>query len=183
MDLTEQHAEIRQAMADFRYGMEIRSSLNLRVAKRVTLMLRTGIFGMGLLTLILLLMLMAFNNKLVQMSQVLDTMNQKFSAMSSDMGEMRLVLKRMDKNIMYLPGIVNETDEIANVMHIMRDDIAEITGSVNKLQTNVSDIGGDVDHMTQTFRGLDTTMQHLGVDINNMSGPSKVFNKMMPFLN
>ena len=93
MKFTEQqHAEVRQAITDFRRGMEIRSSLNLRVAKRVTLMLRTGIVSMGLITIILLVMLIAFNNKLVEMSNVLDTMNQKFSSMSKDMGQMQTVI-------------------------------------------------------------------------------------------
>ena len=54
MELSEdQHIEVRQAVVDFRRGMEIRSGLNLRVAKRVTLMLRTGIVSMGAITVIL----------------------------------------------------------------------------------------------------------------------------------
>ena len=177
----EQHDEIRQAVVDFRRGMEIRSGLNLRVAKRVTLMLRTGIVSMGAITVILLVMIMAFNNKLVEMSSVLDTMNQKFGSMSSDMGQMKVVLRHMDSNITYLPGIVEETGKMKEVVQMMRGDIGDISGSVSELQINLTDITGNVDHMTHTFRGLDNTMQHLGVDINKMSGPSKMFNKMMPF--
>jgi len=183
VELTEeQHAGIRQAVADFRRGMEIRSSLNLRVAKRVTMLLRTGIVSMGVITMILLVMLMAFNNKLVEMSSVLDTMNQKFSSMSSDMGQMQTVITQMDKNITYLPGIVDETDTMKEVIQIMRGDIGDISGSVTNLQINLTGITSNVDHMTQTFRGLDNTMQHLGVDINKMSTPSRMFNNMMPFI-
>lgn len=183
MDLTEQqHEEIRQAIADFRRGMEIRSSLNLRVAKRVTLMLRTGIVSMGVITIILLVMLSAFNNKLVEMSEVLDTMNQKFGSMSYDMGQMRAVLDRMDRNVMYLPGIVNETGEMRAVVGVMRHDIGVISASVGELQDNLTGITGNVDHMTKTFRGIDSSMQHIGVDINKLSKPSKLFNKIMPFM-
>ena len=144
-------------------------------------MLRTGIVSMGLITVILLVMLIAFNNKLVEMSNVLDTMNQKFSSMSKDMGQMQAVIKHMDKNIAYLPGIVDETGTMSEIVHIMRGDIGVISSSVIKLQINVSDITGDMDHMTQTFRSLDGTVQHLGVDINKMSGPSRMFNNIMPF--
>jgi len=117
VDLKEaQHAEIRQAVADFRLGMEIRSSLNLRVARRVTVILRTGIIGMGVITAVLLVMLIAFNNKLVEMNGVLATMNNKFSSMSKDMGEMQHVLIQMDRNVAYLPAIVGETDNIRDVI-------------------------------------------------------------------
>lgn len=182
MNLTEEQSEaIQQAIADFRKGMEIRSGLNLRVAKRVTIMLRTGIVGMGALTVILVVMLMAFNDNLVEMNRVLDTMNKKFGSMSSDMGQIQLVLKKMDRNISYVPGIVGETSNMTEIVRVMRGDIATISGSVIDLQVNLTDITGNVDHMTQSFRGLDGTMQHLGVDVNKISRPSKFFNKMMPF--
>ena len=66
-------------------------------------------------------------------------------------------------------------------VQVMRGDIGAISGSVTNLEVNLTGITGNVDNMTQTFRGLDNTMQHLGVDINKMSGPSKMLNKMMPF--
>jgi predicted metalloprotease len=92
MQLTEeQHTKICQVVADFRRGMEIRSNLNLRVARRVTQILRTGILGLGTITVILVVMLIAFNMKLVEMSAVLQTMNQKFSSMSKNMAKMQVV--------------------------------------------------------------------------------------------
>ena len=183
MELTEeQHIDIHQAVAYFRRGMEIRSGLNLRVAKRVTLILRISFISMGVFTVIMVGTLLAFNNKLVEMNYVLDTMNQKFGSMSEDMGKMQVVIKQIDRNITYLPGIVDETSAMKDVVQVMRGDIGAISGSVANLQINLTGITGNVDNMTQTFRGLDNTMQHLGVDINKMSGPSKMFNKMMPFL-
>ncbi|MGD8674124.1 MAG: hypothetical protein PVH86_12440, partial [Thiogranum sp.] len=57
----EQHTQICQVVADFRRGMEIRGNLNLRVARRVTQILRTGILGLGTITVILVVILIAFN--------------------------------------------------------------------------------------------------------------------------
>ena len=182
MDLVEeQQDQVRLAVADFRRAMEIRGGLNLRVAKRVTLLLRTGIVSMGVITVIMVVALMQFNSKLVEMNGVLDTMNQKFSSMSTDMKQMKVVLLQMDKHVMYLPAIVDETNTMKDIVQIMHGDIGAISGSVSDLQLNLTGITGNVDHMTQSFRGLDKTMQHLRVDVNKMSGPSKVFNKMMPF--
>lgn len=183
MELTEeQHAEIRQAVADFRRGMEIRSSLNLRIAKRITWILRTGSVSMGVITVIMVFALMAFNNKLVEMNSVLDTMNQKFGSMSADMGKIQIVLNRMDENITYLPSIVDETSSMKDMMQVMRTDIGAVSGSVANMQDTLSGITGNVDNMTHTIRGLDNTMRYLDADINKISGPSRMFNKAMPFL-
>lgn len=183
MELTEEeHAEIRQAVADFRRGMDIRSGLNLRIAKRITWILRTGSVSMGVITVIMVFAIMAFNNKLVEMNSVLDTMNQKFGSMSTDMGKIQVVLKQMDRNITYLPGIVDETGAMKDMMQIMRGDIGAVSGSVANLQVDLTGITGNVDNMTRTFRGLENTMQYLNADINKMSGPSRMFNKTMPFL-
>jgi methyl-accepting chemotaxis protein len=183
VELTEaQHAEIRQAVADFKRGMDIRSSLNLRIAKRITWILRTGSVSMGVITVIMVFALMAFNNKLVEMNNVLDTMNQKFGSMSADMGKIQIVLKQMDRNVTYLPDIVDETSAMKDMMQVMRADIGAVSGSVANLQGTLTGITENVDHMTHTFRGLDHTMRYIDADLNKISGPSRMFNKTMPFL-
>jgi methyl-accepting chemotaxis protein len=183
MQLTEeQHTEICQVVADFRRGMEIRNNLNLRVARRVTLILRTGIISLGAITVILLVMLVAFNMKLVEMSAVLETMNQKFSSMSANMGKMQVVLKAMDKNVAYLPSIVEETGKMRGVVETLSGDIHTMSGQVSHLQSNITGITGNLDQMTRTFRVLDVTVHDMSVDIDKISKPSRFFNNMMPFL-
>lgn len=181
MSNQELHTEISQMVADFKRGMELRGNLNLRVARRVSQILRTGIVGLGVLTIILVSMLIAFNMKLVEMSAVLETMNQKFSSMSANMDRMQVVLQAMDRNVAYLPGIVKETGNIQGVVEMLRGDVHAMSERVSHLQTNMTGITGNVDQMTQTFRGLDDTVQNMGVDVNKMSGPSRMFNNMMPF--
>lgn len=182
MNLTEeQHNEICQVVADFRHGMEIRNNLNLRVARRVTQILRAGMLGLGTLTVILVMMLIAFNTRLVAMSAVLETMNQKFSSMSESMGKMQVVIQAMDSNVAYLPVMVIETGKMQPAVRDLHGEIQAISGRVSHLQGNMTAITGNVEQMTQTFRGLDSTVQYMGADINKISGPSRMFNNIMPF--
>lgn len=183
MQLTEeQHTKICQVVADFRRGMEIRSTLNLRVARRVTQILRTGILGLGTITLILVVMLIAFNMKLVEMSAVLDTMNQKFSSMSNNMGETQVVLESMDRNVSYVPAIADETGTMQRTVDRLRSESQAMSERISYLESNVTGITGNLDQITHTFRGVDSTVQNMGLDINKPSGPSRMFNNMMPFL-
>ena len=139
MQLTEeQHTKSCQAVADFRRGMEIRGNLNLRVARRVTQILRTGILGLGTITVILVVMLIAFNVKLVEMSAVLDTMNQKFSSMSNNMGEIQVVLESMDRNVSYLPGIAEQTGTIQGTVERLRREGQTMSGWISHLENNLA---------------------------------------------
>ena len=52
-----QEESLRQATEEFRKGMSIRSTMNVRVASRVTAILRIGMVSFGVVTVILLLML------------------------------------------------------------------------------------------------------------------------------
>jgi hypothetical protein len=57
-----------------------------------------------------------------------------------------------------------------------------MSGWISHLENNLTGITGNMDQMTHTFRGVDGTVQNMGADINKMSGPSRMFNNMMPFL-
>ena len=183
MQLTEpQHREIRQAVADFKRGMEIRSGLNLRVARRVTAILRIGILGMGVITLLLLVMLYAFNSRLVAMSAVLATMNQQFQSMSADMNEMTATVRTMKQNVSFMPAMVDETTKMRTSVSTLNHNITGMTGKVSGIQTSMTGITGDIGHMTHTFRMLDPAVQNMGTDINKLSKPSRMFNSIMPFM-
>ena len=59
MDITENEAaQMRQAVVDFKKAMELRSELNLRVARRVTSILRVGMFSFAVVTVLLVVMLL-----------------------------------------------------------------------------------------------------------------------------
>ena len=65
MEITkEQEQRLLEATEDFSRAMEIRNAMSLRVAMRVTSILRIGMVSLGVVTLILLLMLYAFTSKM-----------------------------------------------------------------------------------------------------------------------
>ena len=58
MEITaEQEARIRLATEDFRKAMEIRNAMSVRVARRVTAILRIGMVSLGAVTIILMMRL------------------------------------------------------------------------------------------------------------------------------
>lgn len=177
---TEQEQRLLQATKDFRTAMEIRNSMSVRVARRVTAILRIGMVSLGAVTVILLLMLYAFTSKMDEMIYALETMNEKFSSMSQDMTTMRTTLSGMERNISHVPAITMATTDITGNVSEMRTGIGNMEKTIGNLRNEVNAITGQVGNMTWQFRSLDPAVQHMGHDVNRMSGPMRMFNMFNP---
>ena len=181
MEITlKQEERLRRAMEDFRIAMGIRNSMNIRVAKRVTAILRIGMVSFGVVTLILLLMLYAFTSKMDEMLVALDSMNRQFSSMSGDMSMMRSTLYSMERNIAHVPTITHAAWGISSSVGEMRNDVDAVKETIASLNQEVYGITNYVDYMNWQVRSLDPAVQHIGRDVNRMSGPMRLFNKFNP---
>lgn len=177
----DQEARIRQATEAFRKAMEIRSTMNIRVAKRVTAILRISMVSFGLVTLMLIIMLYAFTSKMDEMIVALNTMNGQFSSMSKDMGTMRNTLYIMEHNISFVPAIAQVTTNISATVKTMRIEVDGMQGVINSLDKEVFGITDQVNNITGQMQLLDPAVQHIGRDVNRMSGPMRMFNNFNPF--
>jgi len=175
-----QEQRLLRATEDFSRAMEIRNGMNIRVAKRVTAILRIGMVSLGVVTLILLMMLYAFTSKMDAMIVALGTMNVEFSSMSQDMTLMRTTLTGMERNISHVPAITQATTDITGTVDGMRVEVDGMKQIIGSLSNEVHGVTGQVGNMTWQMRGLDPAVQHMGRDVNRMSGPMRMFNIFNP---
>jgi hypothetical protein len=182
MEITEeQEARVRQATEDFRKAMVIRNAMSVRVAKRVTAILRIGMVSLGVVTIILMMMLYAFTSKMDEMIVALNTMNVKFSSMAEDMTAMKTTLYDMENNVAYVPAITRATTDMTGNVGNMRSSVKTMQQTIGQLNNEVYATTGQVTNMTQHIRTLDPAVQHMGRDVNRMSGPMRMFNIFNPF--
>jgi len=177
----DQEKQFRQAAKDFSKAMEIRTSLNLRVAKRVTAILRVGMVSFGVVAILLLSMLYAFTSKMDAMIVALDTMNHQFSSMSEDMTLMKTTMHSMERNIAHMPAVTLATRDIRNTIGGMRTEVDGMKKTVANLNYEVYGITNQVGNMTWQMSQLDPAVRYMGRDVNRMSGPMRMFNQFNPF--
>ncbi|MBF0161633.1 MAG: hypothetical protein HQL88_05020 [Magnetococcales bacterium] len=182
MNLTlEQHAALRQAAEHFKQAMEVRSGLNLRVAKRVTAILRVGMISMGVVVVIFLLLLFVLTSKITHMIDIIDTMNRQFTSMAEDMGAMRAVIVQMDQRMTALPVIVTEIGTMQESVASLNKHIHDIGGRMQGIDKSLANITSNVGNMTSTFRVMDGTVHGINWDVQRMARPMKLFNAIVPF--
>jgi hypothetical protein len=181
MEITaEQEQRLLRATEDFSRAMGIRNAMSVRVAKRVTAILRIGMVSLGVVTLILLMMLYAFTSKMDEMIIALNTMNEEFSSMSQDMTLMKTTLSGMERNISHVPAITQAAIDITGTVGEMRTGVDNMTQAIGSLNNQTHGITRQVSNMTWQMRGLDPAVQHMGRDVNRMSGPMRMFNIFNP---
>ena len=175
-----QEQKLLQATEAFRAAMHVRNSMSVRVAKRVTAILRIGMVSLGLVTIILLMMLYAFTSKMDEMIIALATMNEKFSSIAQDMTTMRTTLTGMEHNISSVPAIVQATTDMTGTVGEMRTGVGNMNETIGNLNSGVHAITNQVGNMAWQLRSLDPAVQNMGHDVNRMSGPMRMFNIFNP---
>lgn len=181
MEITKNHEEqIRQATEDFKKAMGIRNTMSIRVAKRVTAILRIGMVSFGVVTLILLLMLFAFTSKMDEMIVALDTMNGQFTTMSENMTMIKSTMNSMQRNIGHVPVITQATVSISSSVAGMRAEVDGMKENIASLNREVYVITNQVGNMNGQIRSIDPAVQYMSRDVNRMSGPMRLFNKFNP---
>ncbi|WP_143558870.1 hypothetical protein [Solemya velum gill symbiont] len=182
MEITEQQEkQLRQATEDFSIAMEIRNAMTIRVAKRVTAILRVEMVSLSIVTIILLLMLYAFTSKMGAMIDALATMDTQFSSMSGDMTKMRTTMHNMQRNIAHVPAITQATVDISNSVSNMNGEVGGMNLTIASLNYKVYGITNHVSNMNQEFRSIDPAVQQIGRDVYRANGPMRLMNDMNPF--
>lgn len=93
---------------------------------------------------------------------------------------MKTTLYSMEHNISYVPAITLATRDIRSTVGVMRVEVDGMKGIIANLNQDVYSITGQVNSMTWQMGSLDPAVQHIGRDVNRMSGPMRMFNNLNP---
>ena len=80
----------------------------------------------------------------------------------------------MESNISHVPAITKATGDISGSVGKMRTGVDNLKATIEYLNSEVHAITAQVGNMTWQFRSLDPAVQHMGNDVNRMSGPMRV---------
>ncbi|MBF0436154.1 MAG: hypothetical protein HQL77_12380 [Magnetococcales bacterium] len=171
---------LKQAMADFKEAVRLRNVLHIRVASRVTTLLRAGMVSLAVVAVVFLFLLWTVSSKLDIMINVMEVMNHRFTNMAKDMSVMREVIAGMDKNMASMPVIVEEVGSMQKTVAAMNPDIQQIAKQMHLIEKNLGGITQAVGHMTQTFSAMDFNVQEIDKGVHRTARPMKMFNQFSP---
>lgn len=172
---------LRQAVADFRRAMELRGEVNLRVARRVTSILRIGMLSFAVISVIMVGMLFAFTSRVSDMIVVLDTMQTQFHSVSADMHEMGLAVHRMDSDMQGFPAVTSEMATMRANVSALNERLASITAKMAEAQDRMQTMTRNVGLMNDSFRALAPSVEAIGGDLDHAASPMRRANAFFPW--
>ena len=173
---------VEASIAHFFDAMKCREDLSIKIGRRTTQIIRFSIIGMFLLGLALFWLLSSLTTNL--------------KTMTNQMVEMSMIMQRMDQNMSTLPAMHHEVRGINQRMTIIRDNMELISGSMGSLDDNmavmpslqneialiehhVSNINQRMDQQLATLNfsmgHMNNTMSRINYDVKRISRPMKMF--------
>ncbi|CAK0748855.1 conserved hypothetical protein [Gammaproteobacteria bacterium] len=172
-----------ESITRFNHAVQLRNEMHMRIGKRITFIIRVGMFSMAVVAVAFLLLVLVLSSKIHIMVNAMDIMNGHFTSMADNMNKMNTVIQDMDGNVGTMPTIVSEIQRMNVAMQTLHQSVATISGNLAAMTGNVGRMGGNVARMTSDFQRMDSSVSGIGYDVNTMSQPMKVFDSfrsMMP---
>lgn len=164
------------------HAIELRNQMHIRVAQRVTSIIRVGMISIGGLIIAMFLLVALLLWKFQDMVNAMTTMNQHFSMMSDDMGKMREMILQMDQSMRPMPSITQNVQTMDQSVMVMNKNMDMIAAKMVNMENTMQQMQANVTRMTYTFRGMDQAVYGIGRDVNTMSQPMKDFNNLRSIL-
>ncbi len=160
----------------FNHTLELRNQMHIRVAMRVTSIIRVGMISIGGLVVAMFLLVLLLLWKFQDMVNAMTTMNQHFSMMSDDMGQMREMILKMNQSMQPMPTITQNVQTMDQSVTAMNQNMNLIATKMINMDYTMQQMQTNVMRMTNTFGGMDQAVYGIGRDVNVMSQPMKDFN-------
>jgi hypothetical protein len=169
-----------RAVEDFRHAMQLRRAITLRVAKRVTALLRIGIFSVAFFAILLTVIIWIFTDRTQDMTAVLGTMQEQFAGMADNMDSMRTSLARIENDMAAFTIVSHEMNGMRATIAAIDDEVGRMGAQVGLIRQHVTLVGGHTVNMAQSFRLLTPAVSSIGARVAKGSEPSKTFNRVFP---
>ncbi|MBF0155121.1 MAG: hypothetical protein HQL64_15385 [Magnetococcales bacterium] len=164
----------------FLEAMELRTGLVLNVARRVTILMRATMLYFGLLGVLLSVIIHILTIQMGDLISTVEIINRHFTQMTKDMGTMQREVSAIGAKVHTMPVITAEVVKMQESMQRLGTSAESISTLMNGITLNIGQINGDVSRMSYTFQAMDHEVSGIGMGVNRMSTPMKMFNSIMP---
>lgn len=159
--------------------LAMRGDLSLKVATRVTFLIRFTMVLFGGLAISMLVMMLIMSSKMGDLTGAIDNMNAHFSHMTEDMKIMRAHVSKMEQSIQAMPNMLTQVDAMNHSMGQMNGSVANMSGDMTSIRQNMDTMRVSVDQIDNNFAHMEQSMALMRQDVNQMSKPMRLFNQMM----
>ena len=152
-----------------------------KVEQRVVDLYQTAFIALAVIVISIALLVVILSRQLPSMTSTIVAMNAHFTNVADDMARMDGTIQKMHRGMDSLPVIITHVDRVHGDVGSMIHDIDMVGDSFGYIDHRMVDMSTSVGDMRNSFQHMEYTVDYMGRDINDMSQPMRLFNKMNPF--
>jgi len=165
----------------FNDAMDMRTEMNIRVAKRVTALVRGIMVSLGILLMGGFYLLIVLKSHLGDLTLTVQTMNNHMSVMTRDMKDMRYYVSDMQKDMESMQIIVTQVQNMQMDVAKISSSVGKLSGSMLLINQDMVSITQDINGMTTNFHYMEQSVHQINRDVDTMASPMRSWNAFSPF--
>lgn len=173
-----ENEKLELSLQKFEKIMQYRSDMYMRLAKRVRVFVRGGMFIVALVACGLSVLMYTLATELQRAAGITQELQANVTQVGSNMGEMRLLIANMEKRMQVMENMQKDLNGITGYTDVMVQDMKHINYNMGKMGYRLHNIDGSLKNMTQSVSNIGDSVKQVGRDVDDMAKPATPFDYM-----
>jgi len=165
----------------FHDSFEKRAEMGGQTALWTNRVIRSGIFGLMLIATSILLLVVLVSQEMTKISDMMVMLDSHMEHIVSDTQNMSTHVHAMGESVGTLPPLVKEISIMQTHVEKISNDMVKVSSQMDYSSQIVENVIYDVEGMDRNLNAVSDIVDSMNKNINTVSRPFRLFNKMMPF--
>lgn len=152
-----------------------------KLGDKINFAIRAGIIILGIVAVSILILLLTLSSQINRISDVVNDMNQDFTAVAEKMAKIQSHVGSMEQRVALLENITTHTATMDKEMITIAENIEIMDTKVSGIQQHVTGMRHDIGVISGSVNHMNVEVQRMGADMHRMGTPARSMNKMFPF--
>jgi uncharacterized protein YoxC len=152
-----------------------------KLGDKINFAIRAGIIILGIVAVSILILLLTLSSQINRISDVVNDMNQDFTAVAEKMAKIQSHVGSMEQRVALLENITTHTATMDKEMVTIAENIEIMDTKVGGIQEHVTGMRHDIGVISGSVNHMNVEVQRMGADMHRMGTPARSMNKMFPF--
>jgi hypothetical protein len=170
----------QQSLQLMEQNAQFRNQLYIRVAERVTMITRFGLLMLVIIAVSIYLLLNTLNSQVIHMFEGVRTMNQSFTQVVGNMGQIQGDLEAISLQTSLMPDIAQHTGDVARTMLEVDLAIDQAYDSIHRIRLGMQTIDQSMQQTNRQMYPLTRNIYGISHDMGKVSDPFETFNRLFP---
>jgi methyl-accepting chemotaxis protein len=164
-------ARLHEAMTDLERDLEQRDTALRQRTRGVDTTIRVLAGAMGILALANLYFVNSLTQEVQLMVSAMREMTGHFTQVAEHMDTMTGTIASMDEDVALMPVIRDQMHELAGRVDRMGGNVAGMRDTTTRMDARMDGLNAGIHDMSQRFRALNRSVAGMGADVDQMARP------------